>query len=63
MGNVSSFDNETVDKMLEAAKIVVAQADAELVKDNDKLEEAMDIETIQKVMAVGMGNRLNDPNE
>lgn len=55
--------DETIDKMVNAASIVMRQIDPELAEDKDKLEESLDMDVFNKLMTVAMGNRLTDPNE
>lgn len=55
--------DETIDKMVDAAAIVLEKIDADLAKDRDLLEESLDMDVFNKIMTVAMGNRLADPNE
>lgn len=56
------MDDNMIDKMVEAASIVLEQIDPELVKDREAVEAAIDMDVFQKLMAVAMGNRVVDPN-
>lgn len=55
--------DDDITKMMEAAAIVVGQADPDLAKDEDKLEEAIDVDIFWKLIQVAMGNKLQDPEE
>lgn len=55
--------DEDIDKMMAAAQIVMEQVDPEIAKDEDKLEDAIDVEIFWKLMQVAMGNKVADPNE
>lgn len=55
--------DEDITKMMEAAAVVVGQADPELVKDPEKLEEAIDVDIFWKLLQIAMGNKLQDPEE
>lgn len=55
-----SIDDETFDRMVEASYIVLRQSDKEI--DKESVEDIVDLDNFQKIMAVAMGNRLFDPN-
>lgn len=59
----ANMDDAMIDKMVEAASIVLEQVDPELAKDREAVESALDMDVFQKLMAVAMGNRVsNSPN-
>ncbi len=57
------MNDETIDKMVEAAAIVLEQVDPTLAGDKESVEELLDMDVFQKLMTVAMGNRLTDPNQ
>jgi hypothetical protein len=61
--STENMNDEAIDQMVNAAKIVVQQVDPELANNPEKLEEALDMDVFQKIMTVAMGNKLIDPNE
>lgn len=58
-----AVDDETIDKMVDAAAIVMSQIDPKLAEDRDKLEDTLDMDVFNKLMTVAMGNNISDPNE
>lgn len=60
--NNTVVNDETIDKMVEAAAIVLEQIDPEIVKAGN-VEELLDMDVFNKLMTIAMGNRINDPNE
>jgi len=63
VGPDTPMTDETIDKMVEAATIVLEQIDPELARDKEAVESALDMDVFQKLMTVAMGNRLMDPNQ
>jgi len=55
--------DEDIDKMMEAAAVVMEQVDEKLAADKEALEEALDVEIFWKLMQVAMGQKIADPNE
>jgi len=55
-------EDESIDQMLELAKICVESVDKELAADTDALEEALDNPTIYKIIEICAQIKLNDPN-
>jgi len=61
-----NFDNQTeltdedIDKMVEAASIALEKAAPDLAKDNDAIEDSLDIRTFNEILNAAMGV---DPNE
>lgn len=62
VGPDTAITDETIDKMIDAASIVLEQIDPELAKDREAVENALDMDVFQKLLAVAMGNRLSGPN-
>lgn len=63
VGGEGRLTDEDIDKMMEAASIIMERIDPELAADRENLEDALDVETFWKIMQVAMGNKLADPNE
>jgi hypothetical protein len=55
-------EEKTLNMFKEMTKICLQRELPELVKDDDAFEEALDIDTIFKVLEVCAGIKLNDPN-
>lgn len=55
-------EDQALDKMLDLAAICLKNKLPDLVADREKLEEALDIDTIYKVIEKCGGIKLNDPN-
>lgn len=62
VGPNATMDDEMINRMVDAAIIVLEQVDPELVKDRESVESAIDMDVFQKLMSVAMGNRVVDPN-
>lgn len=58
-----NLGDEDIDKMMDAATVVMEQIDPKLADDRAALEEALDVEIFWKLMQVAMGNKVTDPNE
>lgn len=54
-----NLNDEDIDRMVTAAKVVLKKVDPELVADDEALEDALDLRCFQELMAVAMGG---DPN-
>lgn len=59
----SKLDDSDIDKMMDAAAVVMEQVDEKLAGDREALEAALDVEIFWKLMQVAMGNKVSDPNE
>lgn len=59
----SKMDDDDIDKMMQAAAIVVEQSDPELAANTEKLEDAIDVDIFWKLIQIAMGNKISDPNE
>lgn len=54
---------EGLDKMVDACQVAISQFDEELAADREKLEEALDAPTIEKIFEVAGGIKVSqDPN-
>jgi hypothetical protein len=63
VGSTGTLTDDDIDKMMEAAAIIMEDIDPELAANGELLEDALDVETFWKIMQVAMGNKLADPNE
>lgn len=63
IGASGKLTNKDIDKMMQAAAIIMEDIDADLANDLEKLEASLDVEIFWKIMQVAMGNKLADPNE
>jgi len=61
-GNQNPDEDKTLDMFKEMTKVCLQREAPELVSDDDAFEEALDIDTIFKVLEVCAGIKLNDPN-
>lgn len=52
----------SVNLLLDCVQVAMKQYNPEFAEDRDKLEDAMDMPTIYKVIEVASGIKLNDPN-
>lgn len=59
----AGLQDEDIDKMMDAAAVVVSQIDPKLAEDKEKLEEIIDVDIFWKLMQIAMGNKVADPNE
>lgn len=55
-------EDKTVDMFKEMAKTCLMREVPDLVADDDAFEEALDIDTIFRVLEICAGIKLNDPN-
>lgn len=53
---------KNVDIMVDACAVALETSAPELVKDRDKLEDALDVPTMWKILEVAGGIKLDDPN-
>jgi hypothetical protein len=58
--NQAELTDEDIDKMVEAASIALEKAAPDLAKDNDAIEDSLDIRTFNEILNAAMGV---DPNE
>jgi len=55
-------EDEFLDVLITCTSIAFRQFAPELSEDRDKLEEAVDLQTMYKILEVAADIRLNDPN-
>ena len=59
--NVTTED-ETLDILIDACAVALAKQLPDLVADRDKLEDALDVPTINRILEVCGGIKMDDPN-
>ena len=57
--NMTALSDEDIDKMLDAAAVIVEKSDAKLAEDKEALEDAVDIVVFNALVSIAMGT---DPN-
>lgn len=55
-------EDKAVETLIDAAAVALEASAPELVKDRSKLEDALDMPTISKIIEVCGGIKLDDPN-
>lgn len=55
-------EEETLDLLIDACGVALEKQLPELVKDKDALEDALDIPTINRILEVCGGIKMDDPN-
>ena len=55
-------ESESLDVLIDACGIALEKQLPDLVKDRDALEEALDVPTINRILEVCGGIKLDDPN-
>ena len=60
LSDAGEMDN--LDLLLDACAIALSKKLPDLVADRDRLEEALDIPTIWKILEISGGIKMNDPN-
>ena len=55
-------EDETLTLLIEACAIALEKQLPELVKDRDALEDALDVPTINRILEVCGGIKMDDPN-
>lgn len=58
----ASTEDQSIGVLVDACAIALETQLPELVKDKDKLEEALDVPTINRILEVCGGIKLDDPN-
>ena len=58
----SKTEDETLDILIDACAVALEKQLPELVKDRDKLEDSLDIPTINRILEVCGGIKTDDPN-
>lgn len=59
---VAESDTDTLDFLIAATRISLEKQLPDLVKDEDKFEEAMDLPTMWKILEVAAGVSMGSPN-
>ena len=55
-------EDETLDILIDACAVALEKQLPELVKDRDALEDALDVPTINRILEVCGGIKMDDPN-
>ena len=58
----ATTEDQSLSVLIDACAIVIETQLPELAKDRDKLEDALDVPTINRILEVCGGIRLDDPN-
>lgn len=58
----STTELETLTVLIDACAVALEKQLPELVKDRDKLEDALDVPTINRILEVCGGIKMDDPN-
>lgn len=59
----ASTDSDNLDTLLDACAIALSKQVPDLVANRERLEEALDIPTIWKILEIAGGIKMNDPNQ
>ena len=54
--DATTMTDEDIDHMVDAAEIILGKVDPTLVADRDVLEDAIDLDSFNKMMSIAMGN-------
>jgi len=54
--DATSMSDEDIDTMVDAAEVILSKVDPVLSSDRDALEDAVDLDSFNKMMSVAMGN-------
>lgn len=54
--DMAEMNDEDIDRMVDAASILLEKVDPDLAGDRERLEDALDLESFGKLMSVAMGN-------
>ena len=57
-----SSEDETLNILIDACAVALEKQLPELVKDRDALEDALDVPTINRILEVCGGIKMDDPN-
>ena len=57
--NMTSLSDEDIDRMLDAAAVIIEKSDSKLSEDREALEDAVDIVVFNALVSIAMGT---DPN-
>lgn len=55
-------ENDTLDILIEACAVALEKQLPDLVADRDKLEDALDVPTINRIVEICGGIKMDDPN-
>lgn len=55
-------EEKTIDLMVSACAIAIEPSNAELANNREKLEDALDVPTMWKILEVAGGVKMSDPN-
>ena len=55
-------EDQTLDLLIDACAVALEKQQPELVKDRDALEDALDVPTINRILEVCGGIKMDDPN-
>jgi len=58
----SKTEDETLTVLIDACAVALERQLPELVKDRDALEDALDVPTINRILEVCGGIKMDDPN-
>ncbi len=58
----SKTENETLTILIDACAVALEKQLPDLVKDRDALEDALDVPTINRILEVCGGIKMDDPN-
>ncbi len=58
----STTEDETLNVLIDACAVALERQLPELVKDRDALEDALDVPTINRILEVCGGIKMDDPN-
>ena len=58
----ATTENDTLTVLIDACAVALAKQLPELVKDRDLLEDALDVPTINRILEVCGGIKMDDPN-
>ncbi len=58
----TTSEDETLDILIDACAVALAKQLPELVADRDALEDALDVPTINRILEVCGGIKMDDPN-
>ena len=60
--SISTNENDTLTVLIDACAVALAKQLPELVADRDALEDALDVPTINRILEICGGIKMDDPN-
>jgi hypothetical protein len=54
--DATTMTDEDIDHMVDAAEVILAKVDPNLVADRDQLEDVVDLDAFNQMMSIAMGN-------